>query len=86
MWKGDDAKQGSLHRWLRAHYPKTGRCEQCWRMRKTDYAFLRFPRAYTRDIRDYMELCIPCHREFDRLNGQTPYWRRRKASAAEFGS
>jgi len=39
-------------------------------MRKTDYAFLRYPHPYTRDILDYIELCRSCHVTFDLLTGQ----------------
>lgn len=60
-----DAGVGSIHKWLRQNFPKTGRCEKCGREGKTDYAFLRHPESYTRDIADYRELCRSCHFKFD---------------------
>lgn len=60
-----DAQAGAVHRWLRKHHPKVGRCDDCGREGKTDYAFQRHPESYTRDIADYRELCRSCHFRLD---------------------
>lgn len=65
-WKGDEASESAIHKWLNAHYPKTGICEECGDFgRRTHYAFKRHPEPYTRSRNDYRELCSSCHRRFD---------------------
>lgn len=54
-----------IHQWLCAHHPKAGRCEECGREGKTDYAFQRHPAAHTRERDDYRELCRSCHFRLD---------------------
>lgn len=64
-WKGDEASYSALHFWLERHYPKAGRCEECERDGRTQYAFLLHPAPHTRNRDDYAELCEPCHRKLD---------------------
>ena len=59
------AGRGAIHRWLRKHHPKAGKCDECGREGKTDYAFQRHPEPYTRAIADYRELCRSCHSRLD---------------------
>jgi hypothetical protein len=71
-WRGDEAGYGPKHKALCNHFPKTGICERCkkdvgtTRPTGTEYAFLRHPAPPTRNIEDYAELCLPCHRHMDR--------------------
>jgi hypothetical protein len=62
---GDRASYSALHRWLRENFPKTGTCEECGNVGKTDLAFKRHPERHTRDRDDYRELCRSCHVKFD---------------------
>lgn len=77
-WKGDDVGYGGAHGWVQKHFPKTGTCEKCGRTPKriayvhygkettrsaTEYA--NISGKYLRDRKDYMELCIRCHRQLD---------------------
>lgn len=70
LWKGDSVSYGALHHWLRTHFPKTGVCELCGHRPKrkkiapTHYA--NISGEYRRDRNDYLELCVRCHRTFDR--------------------
>lgn len=64
LWR-DNASPRRIHAWLREHYPKTGRCEECGRECRTDFAFKRHPEPHTRDRSDYRELCQKCHRSMD---------------------
>lgn len=57
------------HDFLARHFPKRGICAECSRSGKTDYAFLRHGEPYTRNRRDYRELCRSCHMRFDYANG-----------------
>jgi hypothetical protein len=72
LWKGDEAAITTKHIWLDRHFPKKGRCERCFKSGKTDRAFLRYPRPYTRDPLDYIELCRSCHMTFDGITQERP--------------
>ena len=71
-WKGDAAGYGALHRWLRAHYPKAGTCEQCGKAGPTDYSLIK-GRQHGRNRADYRELCRKCHVAYDGNGGSR--WR-----------
>ena len=68
-WKGDDADYNTIHRWLRKHFPKTGRCEHCGLDKKTDWA--NRSGDYRRDRDDYLELCRSCHVKYDGIGFQS---------------
>ena len=63
-WKGDEAGQVALHRWLRVHHQKKEICSKCGKQGYTEYANIK-GHNYTRNIEDYMEMCKPCHTEYD---------------------
>lgn len=65
-WKGDRVKYVSVHVWLLRHYPKTGSCEFCGKVGKTDHAYKHNPEPYTHNREDYLELCRGCHVRFDK--------------------
>lgn len=67
-WKGDDVGYFALHRWMRNNFPKTGACEHCGELRKTQYA-QKDPGSKSRDRNDWLELCVPCHAKFDGITG-----------------
>jgi hypothetical protein len=67
-WRGGEVSYSALHKWLRRCHSKTGACSNCGKEGKTDWAFLRHPDPYTREIADYRELCRSCHMRFDRGN------------------
>jgi hypothetical protein len=53
------------HQWINRNFPRVGRCEYCAATsRATHYACARH--IYTRNRADWFELCVPCHRTFDR--------------------
>jgi hypothetical protein len=64
QWKGAEVGYMALHNWLRREMPKTGRCENCGRHKRTDWANLSG--QYLRVLADYRELCRKCHIAFDR--------------------
>ena len=71
-WKGDKAKQGAIHTWLkkRLGYPQT--CEHCGKTglfgKKIDWANKNH--KYKRNFSDWMRLCVSCHRKYDiKYNG-----------------
>jgi hypothetical protein len=62
-WKGDKASYFVKHTWINKHYPKKGKCYFCGQKRFTHYA--NISGKYKRDIKDFVELCVSCHKKFD---------------------
>ena len=59
-WKGDKAKYGAIHAWVRKYKPKSMFCEKCGIITsKLDVA--NISGKYLRDISDYRWLCRSCH-------------------------
>jgi hypothetical protein len=54
-----------LHRFLRKTYRKNGVCDKCGFFKETEFSLLH-GRLYTKNREDYRELCISCHRKYDR--------------------
>lgn len=70
-WRGDAVGYSGLHGWVRRHKAKTGVCTECGaavgtsRFRGTEWA--NVSGRYLRDLDDFVELCISCHRRRDRI-------------------
>lgn len=72
-WKGDDAGYDALHKWVALHKDRAGVCSECgirprpkpsgFRQVATEWANVNG--EYRRDLDDWIELCIPCHRRRD---------------------
>lgn len=63
-WKGADVGYAALHRWIARHKKKNGKCSQCGAVKgRTDWA--NISGEYKRELDDYVELCVSCHRRFD---------------------
>ena len=65
-WRGDEAGQSAIHKWLNKVRPFTGICEECGatgirtEMSNVDHQWRRV-------VEDYRELCCRCHYEYDCL-------------------
>lgn len=58
----------SSHRWIRRYYGKADHCEWCGRRgngRKFYWANLK-NHKYSKNIKDYIQLCASCHMNLDR--------------------
>ena len=69
-WKGEEVGYVSLHRWLERWKPRTGICEGCGatpepKKRRVATEFANFSGEYRRDVADYIELCVSCHKKRD---------------------
>lgn len=53
----------ALHAWVNSNFGRTGRCELCGQERYTNFASKGH--TYTRKRADWIEVCVPCHREID---------------------
>ncbi len=54
----------TLHNWIRKNIERTHFCPICFEFHdKTEFA--NISQEYKKDVKDYIELCRPCHRDFD---------------------
>ena len=70
-WKGERVGTIALHRWVMNRKPRTGICQHCGCKPKPDRLgrttdFANISGKYRRDVADYIELCRPCHRKYDK--------------------
>lgn len=63
-WKGDDVAYSTVHSRLARHRPKTGECQDCGNLGKTDYSYCE-GEGYSTDLDDYTERCRSCHLQYD---------------------
>ena len=68
-WKGDAVGYFGLHSWVARHKKKTGVCTSCAAVVgtacHTGTEWANVSGRYLRDLDDFVELCIPCHRARD---------------------
>ena len=60
----------AVHQWLRNHFTKSGICEDCGAVAKTQWA--NITGRYLRDRKDFKELCYSCHSKMDRKDPKNP--------------
>jgi len=73
-WKGDDASYSAIHHLLSTNYGKATRCENLVcafkNPQRYEWAYLG-NNGYSRNKKDYVQLCASCHRKMD-LSGVQP--------------
>ena len=89
-WKGDKVNKTTLHEWIAGNFGKAIRCEKCKTKkipegRKYWFEWSNKTGIYNRDIKNWWQLCIPCHRKFDnwleKIGGPAnDGWKKRKRS------
>jgi hypothetical protein len=92
-YKGGRAGYVALHEYISQRLGIANLCEQCKRKtvpknRKTWFEWSCKVKPYTRNLKDWWQLCIPCHRKYDgwdkmisdRNKGQT-WWKLRERNA-----
>lgn len=67
-WRGDEASYYAKHIWLVRHYGRASKCEKCISPIAKRFEWANISGKYKRDIKDYVQLCISCHRLMDRGN------------------
>lgn len=70
-WKGEKVKYKTLHNWIRRHLGKANHCEDCGldkipKGRKTYFQWANISKKYKRDLKDFKQLCVKCHKIYDR--------------------
>jgi hypothetical protein len=64
QWKADPS-YNTLHTWVWRHKVKIGKCSTCSYTGETEWA--NISGLYFRDLEDFAEMCVFCHREFDNM-------------------
>ncbi len=69
-WKGEDAGYASKHMWVRRHKERKNKCEFCGKIGNNyQIHWSNVDHKYKRNLDDYRELCVPCHKRYDLDNG-----------------
>lgn len=63
QWKGNEASYNAKHMWIYRQYGKADKCIICGLIENIQWA--NISNNYTRDINDWVQLCIQHHRYFD---------------------
>jgi len=63
VWRGDNVGYRAIHTWVANHKTKIGICSDCGKEKKTHWS--NIDHTYRRDLDDYTELCVKCHRRYD---------------------
>lgn len=71
-WKGDKVGYRSLHKWVQWWRGKATKCEECGlseipKDKKRYFQWSNVSRLYLRDLADWRELCVMCHKHFDKV-------------------
>lgn len=62
-----DAGYSAIHKWVRRWKGKPDTCENCGRTNcRIEWA--NKDHLYERILEDYIALCVPCHKRFDKEN------------------
>jgi hypothetical protein len=65
QWKGLDAGYRAIHHWVELHLGKASKCSKDNSHTSKRYHWANISHTYKRDLNDYMELCVPCHKKYD---------------------
>lgn len=64
----NDVSYAGIHMWVQKYRPRAGTCQECGAERTTHHANLSG--EYRRDLDDYREMCVPCHKSYDLREGR----------------
>jgi len=65
FWKGNDAKYAGVHRRVKSAFGNPKKCEWCLTEENRRYEWACIGNDYW-DIKSYVRLCVPCHRNYDK--------------------
>jgi hypothetical protein len=63
-WKGSAVSYGGLHDWIYLQLGRPERCEKCGATNRALH-WANKSRTYKRDLGDWEQLCVPCHKKKD---------------------
>lgn len=64
-WKGDKVKYRGLHSYISKKFGTPQFCELCETTEKRKYHWAMKEKKYSRERKDWMRLCVPCHKKYD---------------------
>ncbi len=64
-WKGDKVQYIGLHMWIKKQLGKPSKCEKCGTEEPRMYHWANKSGNYSRDLSDWIRLCVPCHKRYD---------------------
>ncbi len=64
MWK-DKPNYDTVHVWINRHYGKADHCSFDSSHKSKGYEWANISGSNSRDINDYAQLCLKCHRHYD---------------------
>ena len=64
-WKGDYAGYYAIHDWVRVRLGTPQKCDICGTTEDRMYHWATKSGIYSRDLSDWLRLCVPCHRRHD---------------------
>ncbi len=64
-WLGEKAKIKAKHMYIYKTYGLATKCDLCGDKKATSYEWSNISRTYKRDMSDWRQLCISCHRKYD---------------------
>jgi len=69
QWKGDKVGYRGLHRWINRELGRPQKCEFCGkdRLKGHQIHWANKSRKYLRLLTDWVSLCVPCHKEYDKV-------------------
>ena len=62
-WKGDNVSYSPLHKWVKKYKGKKGECSEC-HIKNVRTESANISGKYKRDVNDYRELCVSCHKMY----------------------
>ena len=67
QWKGTNASYTASHHWIARKRGKPHYCEHCKRsdLPHRSYNWANIDHKYNRNIKDYIRLCVRCHKKYD---------------------
>ena len=78
-WKDDDVGYRSLHDWVRAKLGTPDTCEKCGKsgLKGCKIHWANKSGEYKRDIKDWLRLCVSCHKKYDYKKGFWKPWNKK---------
>lgn len=65
-WKGEKASYAAKHRWIKKWFGNPDHCEICNTTKNIKYNWANISGLYKRVKDDWRQMCIPCHRRYDK--------------------
>lgn len=68
-WKGDEVSYTGIHKWVVKWKGTPNCCEQCGTTTAKKFEWANVDHEYRRVLEDYIRMCTPCHRNYDKSRG-----------------